>query len=1426
MKKLFFFLFFLAVSFFGFSQITDDFEDGDIVGWTEGTPGDWIASTDTPVTGVYSLKHNLSGIAGVSYITHNINGISIDNGETVWLFNFKNGAWNPSGSNYFGVYLFSDIQDLSGAVNGYVFGVNMSGISDVLTLWKVSGGSFTPIIETPYIWPNSATIGVRITRSSLGTWTVEYDTDGGFDNLVSGGTANDNTFNNALYFGAFFEFTSTRAGEFWLDDVSMTGPPDTQAPVINSIVAISNNSLIVSFNEDLSQITAEAVSNYTVDGGIGNPVSAVLNTSNPKQVTLTFSGNFADNTNYILTVNNVEDLSGNAVNNETFGFSYTQIAAISASPTSANTLDVLFNKSVDIITAQTVSNYIVDGGIGNPLSAAVDGADTKLMHLSFASDFVLEQGYILTVNNIEDNYGNAINTANLPFSYYVPQPFDIVINEIMNDVNPAPEAIPAHEYIEIYNNSAYDINMDGWTLTIGTNTPKVFPSKVITAGGYAVICEDLAETDLSPYGTTIGIMNPSELTITDKRLVVKSSDGTVIEDITYSQSWYHDTDKDNGGWSMERIDPTNFCTGENNWTATVDYTGGTPGRENSVFASNPDNTAPYVVETEYVSSKQLKIHFSEKVKISDAETLTNYTLNSSVNPVFAVQDANDATLTDIYFANNFPEGNNSIQIENISDNCDNLMTSYSGTFDYVKIYPKTTEVMSANQLRIHFSEAVDVATAENILNYVVDGGIGAPSVATVSSTDDKIVNLLFSSDFTLEQTYILTIQNVKDINANVMNPASLNFIYYIPHPFDIVINEIMADINPAPVSLPAERYIELYNTSDYDIDLTDWIFLSEGQSERVFPYVTLKSGEYLILCEEGKNDLFLQYGKVVDFLTSSDIIASGRNLKLMMPDYTIIEEITYADTWYNDTDKDDGGWSLERIDPTNFCGEENNWTASVDQSGGTPGQKNSVFASNTDNTAPDLIDIKIISSNQLTLFFNENISSESGSQTINFTVNNGIGNPENSYVDPDDRTKIHLLFASDFSDKGSYQILVENVSDNCGNITETTGWDFIYYRIHPVALWIKDEKRLKLEFSETAEFLSATDVTNYFCDSGLGNPEFAVRETLDSAIVHLQFADNFPDGQEVNISISGIKDINGNIMHDTTLTFSYYTPKESDIAINEVLFNAYPEGTDFVELYNKTEYPVDLVNLQLAKRDEENPDSIIQFSPLSEENKYFEPHTYLAFTISKKGVLWFYMSQNEENIYEISEFPTYPDDEGTVVLLYKDTLIIDEFSYNEDMHFPLLDDNEGVSLERVNYEKPTQDASNWHSASELVGFATPAYENSQYNDGLNSDDAPVSVTPHVFSPDNDGFDDYANINFKFNSQDNVASVYIFDAKGRIIKTLAESLLLSTEGTIVWNGTEDSGSLAPAGTYIVFFKVFDANGNVKTYKNAVILAKKI
>jgi hypothetical protein len=174
-------------------------------------------------------------------------------------------------------------------------------------------------------------------------------------------------------------------------------------------------------------------------------------------------------------------------------------------------------------------------------------------------------------------------------------------------------------------------------------------------------------------------------------------------------------------------------------------------------------------------------------------------------------------------------------------------------------------------------------------------------------------------------------------------------------------------------------------------------------------------------------------------------------------------------------------------------------------------------------------------------------------------------------------------------------------------------------------------------------------------------------------------------------------------------------------------------------------------------------------------------------------------------------------------LLSTNNETIDRFSYTDKMHFPLLNDVKGVSLERINPDRPTQDATNWHSASQNVGFATPGYRNSQYSDSQPTT-SDMSIDPEIFSPDNDGYNDVANIHFNFESPGYVVTVAIYDARGRLVRKLAQSLLLgASESTLSWDGINEKNEKAQVGVYIIFAEAFNANGDTKAFKKTVVLA---
>ena len=1421
-------------------HLDDDFEDGEISDWQQSEFNHWESSNEATINGTYSLKQIYDNPeSGLDVIAHPITVPDINSEKKTWRFQVKYENSAPSSNNHWSIFLFADDDETemntsSTTINGYVLGVNYNGSDDMLTLWNITNGLATPIITTTFDWnetTSSEPKGFEITRSITGEWEIKIDDEnGGFDNLISYGTATDATHTTANYFGIYYKYSSTQDLQLTIDDVYF-GPfiPDIQQPTIDTLIVLSSNHLQIIFSENVEQTTAETLTNYTVNNDIGNPATATLNAINHRVIDLEFDGNFLNDEIYSLTIQNIEDEVGNIIETVNIDFEWTNIILSSANVISNTEIDLNFSKIVDITTAQTLPNYIVDNGIGSPTSAIIEETDSSQVHLTFATEFISGENYILTINNIQDRYGNPIEETNYSFMYNETQQFDIVINELMVDVSPIPVALPAEKYIELYNNSDFDINLSNWTLQIGTNSASVFPNITILAHEYVIICEDNAETSFTAYGTTIPILTASQLTsTTGKRITIRNNLGQIIEAIIYSPDWYQDPEKDDGGWSLERIDVDNVCNQDNNWRASNNYIGGTPGMLNSVTGNNPDNDSPAIENVEFISSKEVLIDFTENVDTATAFVGINYILTSSepnVTPLYFSVDENDYSKIYIEFLSNFDIGTNTIQITNIADNCSNTIADTTISFNYELINPYIVEPKSENQIKVYFTETVEITTAENVNNYFVNNSIGIPTIAVRDLNDNSIVHLQFDGSFTEDNIYSITINGIQDVNENMMDETQLDFNYHITQPFDVVINEIMVDVNPEPLGLPAEQYIELYNTSDYDIWLSEWIFQAEGQSGREFSNVYISAGGYLLICEDDKISDFDDYcPTVVGILGSTDLSQSGKELLLKDNTGNLIYYANYSETWYQDEEKEDGGWSIEKIDYDNFCGTNTNWRASEDLTGGTPGRINSIYTENIDETLPEIQQINLISSNHLLVQFSKNISFATALEPSNYSISNNVGNPTTVSKADTGYTTVHLYFEEQFTNGQEYFIEISNIADDCGNVLEAVTDNFTYYLIEPKTIWVLSSSLLQIKFSEEVEYLTSTTTTNYVINKEIGSPDQVVRDANDPSIVYLQFETEFTDGQTYNIQIENITDINNNTIENAELEFIYYIAKLSDIVINEVLFNPYPGGSDFIELYNRSEYPINLIDLRLASRDYET-NEIENIYRINTQNKILQPSTYLVISTDTSIIQSDYSTDG--TFIQMSSVPSYPDDEGTIIILNTKDSIIDEFTYNEDMHFALISNTDGISLERIDYNMPTQDSSNWHSAAQNVGYATPGYENSQYKDLSDvEENTEITIDPKVFSPDNDGYHDVLNIYYEFEQSGYVANITIFDVKGKLIRALVQNELLSVSGYWTWDGLMDNSAKARIGIYAVIIEVFDLDGNVETYKLGCAISGKV
>lgn len=253
--------------------------------------------------------------------------------------------------------------------------------------------------------------------------------------------------------------------------------------------------------------------------------------------------------------------------------------------------------------------------------------------------------------------------------------------------------------------------------------------------------------------------------------------------------------------------------------------------------------------------------------------------------------------------------------------------------------------------------------------------------------------------------------------------------------FDVLFNEIMAD--PTPVAgLPESEYLELYNRSNTQIDLTGWE-LTIGSNSFVLPAVQISSDGYLIVTTKGDTSKFSSFGKVVGLFTSSTTLNNtGQYMKLENRDGSLIDWISYDDSWYGDEFKAQGGYSLEQIDPRNPCGDKTNWKASKANKGGTPGSKNSIYAKNSDMISPDLVRVGVSNDSTLLLYFSEPMDTVELLKPSNYQVDQGIGIPTELRVAGSSYTTVELHLQQPLQQHIIYHLTIQkNLTDCAGNVT-------------------------------------------------------------------------------------------------------------------------------------------------------------------------------------------------------------------------------------------------------------------------------------------------------------------------------------------------------------------------------------------------------
>jgi Lamin Tail Domain len=367
-----------------------------------------------------------------------------------------------------------------------------------------------------------------------------------------------------------------------------------------------------------------------------------------------------------------------------------------------------------------------------------------------------------------------------------------------------------------------------------------------------------------------------------------------------------------------------------------------------------------------------------------------------------------------------------------------------------------------------------------------------------------------------------------------------------------------------------------------------------------------------------------------------------------------------------------------------------------------------------------------------------------------------------------------------------------------------------------------DNVTIILVFDEPIDSLSGATIANYNIDGGLA---FISAVTLSPLFNQVQLKTNNPltANTVYTITASNVTDCKNNIIGtaNNARVGLPVDPAAGEWIINEILFNPRSNAFDYVEFYNNSNKTFDASKLYIANRNSSGVISSIK--ALSTTPSYIFPGDYIVVTEDADNLALNYLVKNPDHVLIVLSMPSFSDDEGDVIALNLQGVVVDEVKYKDDWHFKLIDNAEGVALERIDPAGPSQDETNWHSAASTAGYGTPTYKNSQYKQ-LSGINASIEVSPKVFSPDNDGRDDIATIQYEVSEPGYVANITIFDGAGRPVRNLVRNGILGLKGYWNWDGLDDKGLKLPVGAYIIFTEIFNLQGKKDRFKTTVVLGR--
>ncbi len=759
--------------------------------------------------------------------------------------------------------------------------------------------------------------------------------------------------------------------------------------------------------------------------------------------------------------------------------------------------------------------------------------------------------------------------------------------------------------------------------------------------------------------------------------------------------------------------------------------------------------------------------------------------------------------------------------------------------DYTAPIVTNATIFDVNQIQVSFSENITLNSANRTQNYKLIPDIGNPNYIQFDGNSTAL--LVFDKPLQDGILYSLNIQNIKDLAKNIIDNTTIgNMSYQIPQPkvvsyqilspnfiqinFSHALNKNL-DKTKNNFRLNGE-IISTYNWSANATQITLKVKTMQhntlyqlsianltSQKHKNFPVKTISNTIIPIQTKmikpfikkidiDAKNIISIQFSQLMNKRQVEDI--ENYNLQdtsILNATYSRNTDILYLKTFDLMPDRTYSIY-IKKLQAATKNGFSGFFTEPV----------------NT-NILFKIVQTKLmktsIESNRSIVFEFNNI--------VNVTAENinlqGIKPYQIDIVDK----KVKATWKSSIKCNQTYQIKLFDITSPDQKGIPISKFDTVFNISHflePLEILntsIIEDSTLKIECNKDIDNQTATDISLYQI-----NEIHPYKASVEAKTITLYFYQPFAN-RDYTLYIRDIKPreekgfLRQNIS-DVKIIFSNYTANANDIILNEILFEPKTGGSEFIEIYNRSDKHINLKGYTLCNFEVQNNDTTFKNKKLL-PYILMKPQSYLVFTKDKNRLVSLYPSANYQSVIALKSMPYLPNEEGKIAILGKNQILLDKFHYHKNMHFVFHNqqDRVGISLERIHFT-----SHHWQSAIQNDGGASPTLKNSNFTT-LFQGDKTIMLSKKIFSPNEDTLDDILQIRYNFKTSGNMATVKILNDLGVLKKTLVQNENLPQNGNWIWNGTDEFGVKLPQGFYIIIVEITNTDGSKKIFEEVCVLS---